>query len=143
MRIVQCIIWRRSLGRGRLTIVKLRTSLSFSLIARVALLPCSCAYPCAFVYEGAKSAAQSKTLTTFTSSRRNELRADQLSLRTAYVCVVLIRVLRACGHLGLWCPIFVMRECLFVCVSGCWVLICDAYRHQVEASLVRREWMQV
>ena len=98
------------------------------------------------LYEGTKSATQSKTSTTSTSSRRNEHRADQLysvNLRTAYVCIVLIRVLRTCGHLGLWCPIYVMHECLFVCVTGCWVLICGACRHKVEVLLVRRDWMQV
>ena len=124
----------------------------FPLSSPVLLLlpcPCACISRLRFffrLYEGTKSVAQSKTLTTSTSSRRNELRADQLysvGLRTTYVFVVLIRVLRACGHLGLWCPICVMRECLFVCVSGCWVLVCDAYRHKVDASLVRRDWMQV
>ena len=149
MRIVRCIIWRQWLGRGRLTIVKLRTC---PLVASVALLPyprtCFSRLPSFFVllYEGTKSAVQSKTSTTCMSSLQNELRADQLysvSLRTACVCVVPIRVLRACGHLGLWCPIYVMRECLFVCVAGCWVLICDACRHQVQASLVHRDWMQV
>jgi len=138
-----------------LTIVKLRTchfpplvALCFYSLVFVLLLALTFFFP---LYEGTKSAAQSKTSTTFTSSRRNELRAGQLysvSLRTAYVCVVLIPVLRACGHLGLWCPIYVMRECLFVC---CWLLggadfgldFCDACRHQVKAPLVRRDWVQV
>ena len=69
----------QAIRKGGLTIVKLRTS---PLVASVALLSYLCPYARTYVsfcftllYKGTKSASQSKTSTTSTSSRRNELRA--------------------------------------------------------------------
>ena len=134
MRIVQCISWRRSLGRQQLTTVKLRTCLSFPprgpcCFYSLVLVLVSCAYAFFWLYEGTKYLAQSKNIDYLYLITIEQTTRRPPVLRTAYICVVLVRVLRTCGHLGL--PICVMRECAFLYVllgAGCLFLMHEVTR---------------
>ena len=154
VRMVWCIIWCQSLGRGQLTTVKLCTCLSFpprrpccfySIV--LVLVPHAYAFFFFFLalwrHEIRRLIKNLDYLYVITTERTT---CRPAVLRTVHVCAVLIRMLHACGHFGLSCPICMMRECVFLYVflgAGCWVLICGACRNQVEAPLVPQDWVQV
>ena len=129
VRIVQCISWRRSLGREQLTTVKLCMCLSFPphrlcCFYSLVLVLVSGAYPFSFGITKARNPSPNQ-------KHRLPLRHHDGANLAQTTCIANCLYLRcpdkglhicACRHLELSCPICVMREYVFLYVllgAGC------------------------